>query len=122
MVESARKVRPQVIQARLGLATPERVAAFCRAHGIVWLALFGSVLRDDLQGLVAGRKRTDLDTGRLFELAALHLVQTIGEAATKVARETRALHPDIPWGRLSGCETSLCIGMTQWMTTSSGRF
>ena len=47
MVESARKVRPEIVQARLGGATPGRIAAFCRARGIRWLALFGSVLRDD---------------------------------------------------------------------------
>ena len=25
----------------------DRIAAFCREHGIAWLALFGSVIRDD---------------------------------------------------------------------------
>ncbi len=71
MVERAHKVRPETVQARLGAATPERVAAFCRAHDIVWLALFGSVLRDDfrpdsdintLYVLAPGRKITTLDT------------------------------------------------------------
>ena len=30
-------------------ASPEEIAAFCRVHHIRWLALFGSVLRDDFR-------------------------------------------------------------------------
>ena len=35
-------------QSRARIEIPrERIAEFCRRHGIRWLALFGSVLRDD---------------------------------------------------------------------------
>ncbi|MGI8688553.1 MAG: nucleotidyltransferase family protein [Thermomicrobiales bacterium] len=46
MVQIVHKVSPAVVRKRIH-AAPEEIAAFCRAHHIRWLALFGSVLRDD---------------------------------------------------------------------------
>jgi len=46
MAQVVHKVSPAVVQERIH-AAPEEIAAFCRAHHIRWLALFGSVLRDD---------------------------------------------------------------------------
>lgn len=45
----------------------ERVAAFCRAHGIRRLSLFGSVLRDDFDPA-----RSDVDVLAEFSPDALH--------------------------------------------------
>ena len=39
---------------------------------------------------------------RLHQLAILHLVQTIGEAATRVSPEGRAATPTIPWSLIIG--------------------
>src|SRR5215471_473393 len=54
MVTVAHRVRPTTIHARLH-ATRTQIAAFCRKHHISWLAVFGSVLRDDF------RPESDID-------------------------------------------------------------
>lgn len=46
MAQVVHKVNPVVVQERIH-ASPEQIAAFCRTHHVRWLALFGSVLRDD---------------------------------------------------------------------------
>ncbi|GEM_PF-32656 len=205
MVQIVHKVSPAVVRERIH-ASPEQIAAFCRAHHIRWLALFGSVLRDDFrddsdvdvlyalepgqtierfavaeelsgllggheadficitnlkwrirdrvfadaetlygdppeevtrareirslhgdsivrnenlylgdmldnaretQEIVTGKTRDDYDTNRMLQLSVLHLVQTIGEAATKVSRQTRASNPAIPWEQIIGMRNVL---------------
>ncbi|HYI13676.1 MAG TPA: HepT-like ribonuclease domain-containing protein [Thermoanaerobaculia bacterium] len=41
-------------------------------------------------------------TNRTLQLALAHLVQTVGEAATRVPESTRATLPDLPWERITG--------------------
>ncbi len=207
MAQVVHKVGAAVVRERIH-AAPEAIAAFCRAHHIRWLALFGSVLRDDFhddsdidvlyllesgwkierfavaeelsslfggheadfisvtnlkwrvrgrifadaetlygdppeevmiarenrpvdghdhdmvkdenlyigdmldfarqaQRIVSGRTRVEYHSNELFQLAVLHLVQTIGEAATHVSRMTRGLHPDIPWSEVIGMRNVL---------------
>jgi uncharacterized protein with HEPN domain/predicted nucleotidyltransferase len=204
MAQVVHKVSPAVVRERIH-ASPEEIAAFCRAHHIRWLALFGSVLRDDFrddsdvdvlytlepgqsverfaaaeelsrvfggrevdficlknlkwrirdrvfadaeelygdlpeevnvarenrsvdenivkdenlylgdmldharetQGIVAGKTRIDYDTNRMLQLSVLHLIQIIGEAATKVSRQTRDRHPTIPWTQIIGMRNVL---------------
>ncbi|MCA1666129.1 MAG: DUF86 domain-containing protein [Thermomicrobia bacterium] len=209
MAQVVHKVRPAIVRERIR-TSPKQIAAFCRAHHIRWLALFGSVLRDDFrnesdvdvlyalesgyritsmgdllaiedtlsalmrgrkvdfisvqnlkwrirnrvfaeaeplygdppeevvharelrslhgdrvvrdenlyigdmldnareaQEIVNGKTRDDYDTNRMLQLSVLHLVQTIGEAATKVSRQTRALHPGIPWSDVIGMRNVL---------------
>ncbi len=205
MAQVVHKVNPAAVRERIH-ASPEEIAAFCRAHHIHWLALFGSVLRDDFrddsdidvlyalepgrtlerfavakelsglvggheadficienlkwrirdrvyadtetlygdppeevtiawanrsvyghdmvkdenlyigdmldkarqaQRIVSGRTRADYDSNELFQLAVLHLVQTIGEAATHVSRTTRNLHPGILWSQMIGMRNVL---------------
>ncbi|MDQ6834112.1 MAG: DUF86 domain-containing protein [Chloroflexota bacterium] len=205
MAQVVHKVSPAVVRERIH-AAPEQIADFCREHHIRWLALFGSVLRDDfrdesdvdvLYALESGRKidrfavaeelsrllgrheadfictenlkwrirdrvyadtrtlygdppeevtvarenrslyghgmvkgenlyigdmldrarrtqriasertRHDDDTDELFQLSVLHLVQTIGEAATHVSRMTRDCCPGIPWSLMIGMRNVL---------------
>lgn len=47
--------------------------------------------------MVGGRRRHDLDTDRMLQLALTHLVEIIGEAANRVSSEGRSRHPYIPW-------------------------
>ena len=44
-----------------------------------------------------GRTRADLDDDPMFRRAVLHCIQEVGEAASRVTPETRALIPDLPW-------------------------
>ena len=45
----------------------------------------------------SGKTRQDLDRDRVLVLALVKSIEIIGEAATKVSDETRALAPAIPW-------------------------
>jgi uncharacterized protein with HEPN domain len=47
--------------------------------------------------MASERSRDDLDTDRMFELALVHLVEIVGEAATRVSEEGRSRWPTIPW-------------------------
>jgi uncharacterized protein with HEPN domain/predicted nucleotidyltransferase len=51
---------------------------------------------------VAGLTRTEYDADEDLRDALLYRLQTIGEAASKVSRETRDAHPDIPWAAMIG--------------------
>ena len=52
--------------------------------------------------LSLGKFRSDLDADELFQLAMLHLIQIVGEAATKVSLHLRQQHPEIPWPDIAG--------------------
>jgi uncharacterized protein with HEPN domain len=51
----------------------------------------------ELVRLVAGRSREDLGTDRTFELAVLHLLAILGEAAARASGDLRTGHPELPW-------------------------
>lgn len=55
----------------------------------------------------AASKSNDLDFEQFvadenLHLGCVHLVQVIGEAATRVSAETRARHPEVPWRQVIG--------------------
>jgi uncharacterized protein with HEPN domain/predicted nucleotidyltransferase len=52
--------------------------------------------------MVADRSRADFDADEVLRMALAHVVQIIGEAATKVDRSTRAAHPEIAWQDIIG--------------------
>ena len=47
--------------------------------------------------MAQARSRADLDTDRMFNLALVRLIEVVGEAASKVVREFRLNHPEVPW-------------------------
>jgi uncharacterized protein with HEPN domain len=49
--------------------------------------------------MIRGRTRPELRTNRMLQLALVHLVQVVGEAATRVSPAGQTRHPEIPWGR-----------------------
>ncbi|HSK19238.1 MAG TPA: HepT-like ribonuclease domain-containing protein [Longimicrobiales bacterium] len=53
-----------------------------------------------LHGLARGRSRPDLDTDDVLVLAMLHLIQRLGETASRLSAEFRAAHPEFPWGEM----------------------
>jgi uncharacterized protein with HEPN domain len=52
--------------------------------------------------MIRGRSRGEIRTNRMLQLALVHLVQVVGEAATRVSRAGQAAHPQIPWGKAIG--------------------
>ena len=49
-----------------------------------------------------GRRRKDLDQNEMLAFAVDHAIQIVGEAASKISRETRERYPQIPWATLIG--------------------
>jgi uncharacterized protein with HEPN domain len=49
-----------------------------------------------------GRCREDLDDDRQLTLSIVKLLEIIGEAATKLAEETRSKLADLPWSDIMG--------------------
>ena len=54
------------------------------------------------RALVSGRTRADYDNDEALRLALTHLLQVIGEAARRVAPESRATCPVVPWAAIIG--------------------
>jgi uncharacterized protein with HEPN domain len=52
------------------------------------------------QHFIAGRNRADLDTDQMLLFALVHAVTVIGEAASKIAPESRATLPSVPWNAI----------------------
>lgn len=57
-----------------------------------------------------GRKRSDLDSHRMLQLALTRLVEIIGEAASRVSTPTRENHREIPWPDIVGMRSRLIHG------------
>jgi uncharacterized protein with HEPN domain len=51
------------------------------------------------EAVLFARKRTrkDLDNDRMLTLSIVKSVELIGEAATRISKEGRDTHPEIPW-------------------------
>lgn len=43
------------------------------------------------------KTRPDLDKNRMLTLSIIKAIELIGEAASQVSKESRDLHPEIPW-------------------------
>jgi uncharacterized protein with HEPN domain len=48
------------------------------------------------------RRRKDLDSDQMLVFALVHALQIVGEAASKISREMRDEHPQIPWPTVIG--------------------
>lgn len=55
-----------------------------------------------------GRARFDQD--EIVQLALVHLVQIIGEAASRVSDDLRQRHPEIPWRHVVGMRNRVVHG------------
>jgi uncharacterized protein with HEPN domain len=54
-----------------------------------------------------GRERGDLGRDRLLTLALLKCLEIVGEAAARVAEQTKALYPSVPWADIIGMRNRL---------------
>jgi uncharacterized protein with HEPN domain len=54
-------------------------------------------------GAIAGdTTRAELDTDDVRSLAMLHLIQRLGEGASRLSADFRATHPEFPWNEMIG--------------------
>ncbi len=60
--------------------------------------------------MAAGRSEAELSTNRMLELSLVRLVETIGEAATRISGGMRDLHPEIEWRVIVGMRNRLIHG------------
>lgn len=51
---------------------------------------------------IKGKKRRDLDTDRMLVLSLVKSIEIMGEAASKVTKEPRDSHPEVPWLNIIG--------------------
>ena len=56
--------------------------------------------------LAEGKRREDLDTDRMLELALTRLVEIVGEAATRVSPSGQQDYPHIPWPENAGLQSA----------------
>lgn len=56
---------------------------------------------------VAGRTRADLQNDNMLQFALVRAVEIVGEAASKVSAETRAMSLEIPWQAIVGMRNRL---------------
>ena len=57
-----------------------------------------------------GKSRADLDTDRLLNLALVHLVEIVGEAASRVSKDVQYQYPQIPWPQVVSTRNRLVHG------------
>lgn len=60
--------------------------------------------------MAQGRKRSDLDTDRMLQLALTRLVEIVGEAATRVSKERRQRQSGMAWSQIIGMRNRLIHG------------
>lgn len=61
----------------------------------------------DAQNFARGLTREQFQASRLHQVAALKVLETIGEAASRVSEPLRATHPQIPWREIIGTRNRL---------------
>ncbi len=57
-----------------------------------------------------GRSRGDLDTDRMLQVFLTHMVEIVGEAASRVPREERERYAHLPWAEIVGIRNRLVHG------------
>lgn len=71
-------------------------------------------MRDDAEQarrFATGRARADVENDEILQLALVKTIETIGEAASHVSKETRTLAPDIDWGDIVGMRRRIVHGL-----------
>ena len=57
-----------------------------------------------------GKSRSDYESDEILRLALLHLLQIIGEAASRVSASTRAKLTEMPWSAIMGMRHRIVHG------------
>ncbi|MDI9348521.1 MAG: DUF86 domain-containing protein [Candidatus Symbiobacter sp.] len=59
------------------------------------------------QNFAKGRTREDFENDAMFRYALIYIIQTLGEAASKISRETRDSNQQIPWRNMTATRNIL---------------
>ncbi|MDZ4674087.1 MAG: DUF86 domain-containing protein [Gemmatimonadota bacterium] len=61
-------------------------------------------------GLVRGTSRDMFESDEVRQLALLHLIQRLGEGASRLSADFRAEHPEFPWVEMIGMRNRIVHG------------
>ena len=64
----------------------------------------------EAQSHAIGKSVEDVRNSRVLQLALFHLVEIMGEAASRVSIETRNRYPEIPWRGVIGMRNRIVHG------------
>lgn len=59
---------------------------------------------------VEGCEKSDFESDEMLQLAAVRLIEIIGEASCKISPQTRNMKPEIPWVAIAGTRNRLIHG------------
>jgi uncharacterized protein with HEPN domain len=63
-----------------------------------------------LRRLARERGRAAFDADNVAQLAVLHLIQRLGEGASRLTADFRAAHPEFPWAEMIGMRNRIVHG------------
>jgi uncharacterized protein with HEPN domain len=63
-----------------------------------------------IRAIVHGQTREAFDADEVRQLALLHLIQVLGEAASRTAAAYRDAHPELPWTQMIGMRNRIVHG------------
>lgn len=63
-----------------------------------------------IRSFVRGVERQSFESDEIRQLAVLHLIQVLGEAASRVSAALRAAHPELPWTEMVGMRNRIVHG------------
>ncbi len=65
---------------------------------------------EEVLSLVKGKTQTDIEEGRLLNLALMRLLEMIGEAANRIPDPVQDEYPEFPWLQVIGLRNRLIHG------------
>ncbi|MBI4419405.1 MAG: DUF86 domain-containing protein [Gemmatimonadetes bacterium] len=63
-----------------------------------------------IRSIVRGQARAAFDADEVRQLALLHLIQLLGEAASRTSAAFRDAHPELPWAQMVGMRNRIVHG------------
>jgi len=63
-----------------------------------------------IRATIRGHTREAFEADEVRQLALLHLIQVLGEAASRTSAAFREAHPELPWGQMVGMRNRIVHG------------
>lgn len=63
-----------------------------------------------IRSVARGLSRAEFDADIIRHLALLHLIQRLGEAASRLSADFRSAHPEFPWAGMIGMRNRIVHG------------
>jgi len=63
-----------------------------------------------IRTIIRGQSRAAFEADEVRQLALLHLIQLLGEAASRTTAAFRDAHPELPWAQMIGMRNRIVHG------------